>query len=159
MASCITETDEMPASYALKKFLNCNDNKFLALFHDFQRFIEEYCEHNGTLLEEANLRMNERKHGILGYRSYNMDFQLFDAYRGRKFDLMEAFWKEAESKLPSLNEKYKIDFLESEIRKVKALILKASAKENIDKTEHQVSMSTIIFRLISIVQLHSYTRF
>ena len=138
--NCITETEEISADYALTKFLNCKDNKFLALFHDFQRFIEFYCKHDGTFMEEANRRLNERKSDILGYRSRYIDFNLFQASRGRKLDLMKALWNEAESELPNLNEEYKIEFVESEIRQLKEHILKASAKENIDKTGHKVSI-------------------
>ena len=48
--------------------------------------------------------------------------------------------KESEDKLPLLDEEFKTEFLSNEIKKLKEYILKASAKENIDKTEDEVGI-------------------
>ena len=140
MDSCIVKTEELSAQYALEQFLKCSDRKFLALFHDFARFIEFYCEYDELFMDEAKIALNKRKFDILGYNSKYKDFHLFNANRGRRLDLMESVWKESEDKLPLLDEEFKTEFLSNEIKKLKEYILKASAKENIDKTEDEVGI-------------------
>jgi len=135
--SCIVQTEELSAQYALDKFLKCSDRKFLALFHDFARFIEFYSEYDEQFMDEAKIALNKRKFEILGYRSKHRDFHMFNANRGRQLDVMESVWKESKAKLALLDEEYKTEFLANEIKKLKEYILKASAKENIDKTEHE----------------------
>jgi len=135
--SCIVQTEELSAEYALEQFLKCNDRKFLSLFHDFARFIEFYCEYDGHFMAEAKIALNTRKFEILGYKSEYKSFHLYDANRGRQIALMERVRKESEAKLSILQEEYKTEFLSSEIRKLKEYIVKASAKENIDMTEHE----------------------
>ena len=96
------------------------------------------CRYNPDVMDQVKYRMNDRRTIILGYQTRYSEFYMFDANRSCAIEQLELMLQESKEKLDLMDDEFKTKFLEKEILSLQQYILKAYAKQGIDKTQHEV---------------------